>query len=57
MMKAGMHELCRRRVLYRPGTASQHTHIINADSHVKAEGREYIFTFLGAFARTEETDD
>jgi len=45
MMNVEMHELCRRRVLHGPGTASQRTHIIKADSHVKAEGREYMFTF------------
>jgi len=42
MMKADMHELCRRRALHVPGTASQRTHIIKADSHVKAEGRVHI---------------
>jgi hypothetical protein len=51
MMSADMHELGRRRALHGPETASQRTHIITADSHVKAEGREYIFTFLGAFAK------
>ena len=50
-MNADMHELCRRRALHGPETASQQTHIIKADLHVKAEGREYIFTFLGAFAK------
>jgi hypothetical protein len=52
MMKADMHEHCRRRrALHGPESASQQTHIIKADSHVKAEGRACTFTFLGAFAK------
>jgi hypothetical protein len=57
MMNADMHEICRRRALHVPGTASRRTQIIKADSHVKAEGREYIYTFLGAFAKIEKSDD
>jgi len=56
MMNADMHEICRRRALHVPGTASRRTQIIKADSHVKAEGREYIYTFLGAFAKIEKSD-
>ena len=52
MMKADMYKLCRRLALNGPETASsQQIHIIKADSHVKVEGREYIFTFLGAVAK------
>jgi len=56
MMNADMHEICRRRALHFPGTDSQRTHVIKADSYVKAEGREYIYTFLGAFAKIEKSD-
>jgi len=46
MMNADMHEICRRQALHVPGTASRRTQIIKADSHVKAEGRGYIYIYF-----------